>query len=70
MAILRLSMRQFEPFIFAIFQPTIFKFWVLIENYTIYYIFEITSIADDFSSGNKLYLIECVYRMRIQKISF
>jgi hypothetical protein len=32
MAILRLSIRPLS--IFAIFRPTIFKFWTLIENYT------------------------------------
>jgi hypothetical protein len=31
-AILRLSIRQFEPCIFVIFNPTILKFWILIEN--------------------------------------
>jgi hypothetical protein len=33
MAILRLSIRPSEPFIFAIFKPTILKFEILIENY-------------------------------------
>jgi hypothetical protein len=31
-AILRLSIRQFEPCIFVIFKPKILKFWILIEN--------------------------------------
>jgi hypothetical protein len=30
MAILRLSIRPSEP---SIFEPTIFKFWILIEDY-------------------------------------
>jgi hypothetical protein len=33
MAILRLSIRQPEPGIFAIFKLAIFKFWILIEDY-------------------------------------
>jgi hypothetical protein len=33
MAFLRLSIRPSEPYIFAIFKPTIFKFRILIENY-------------------------------------
>jgi hypothetical protein len=33
MAILKLSIRPSDPFIFVIFKPTIFKFWVLIEDY-------------------------------------
>jgi hypothetical protein len=33
MVILRLSTRPFEPCIFAILKPTIFKFWILIEDY-------------------------------------
>jgi hypothetical protein len=33
MAILHLSIRPSEPCIFAIFTPTIFKFWILIETY-------------------------------------
>jgi hypothetical protein len=33
MAILRLSIRPSEPFIFAIFKPTILKFEILMENY-------------------------------------
>jgi hypothetical protein len=33
MAILHLSIRASEPCIFAIFKPTIFKFWILIGDY-------------------------------------
>jgi hypothetical protein len=33
MAILRLSIRPSEPCIFAIFKPTIFKFWIHIDDY-------------------------------------
>jgi hypothetical protein len=33
MAILHLSIRSSEPCIFAIFKPTIFKFWILIKDY-------------------------------------
>jgi hypothetical protein len=33
MAILRLSIRLSEPCIFAIFRPTLFKFWIIIEEY-------------------------------------
>jgi hypothetical protein len=33
MAILHLSIRLYEPCIFAILKPTIFKFWRLIEGY-------------------------------------
>jgi hypothetical protein len=32
MGILRLSFRPSEPCIFANFKPTIFKFWILIED--------------------------------------
>jgi hypothetical protein len=34
MAILRLSIRRPLPCIFAIFKPTIFNLWILIEDYT------------------------------------
>jgi hypothetical protein len=34
MAILRLSIRLSELCIFAVFRPTIFNFWILIEDYT------------------------------------
>jgi hypothetical protein len=33
MTILRLSIRSYEPCIFANFKSTIFKFWILIEDY-------------------------------------
>jgi hypothetical protein len=33
MAILHLSIRPSESYIFAIFKPTIFKFWILLEDY-------------------------------------
>jgi hypothetical protein len=33
MAILRLSIRPSEPCIYAIFKPTVFKFWIHIEDY-------------------------------------
>jgi hypothetical protein len=33
MAILHLSIRLSEPCIYAIFKPTIFKFWIFIEGY-------------------------------------
>jgi hypothetical protein len=35
MAILHLSIRTFEPCIFAIFKPTIFKFWIILEDYIV-----------------------------------
>jgi hypothetical protein len=33
MTLLHLSIRPSEPYIFAIFRPTIFKFWILIEDH-------------------------------------
>jgi hypothetical protein len=33
MTILHLSIHPSEPYIFAIFKPKIFKFWILIEDY-------------------------------------
>jgi hypothetical protein len=33
MAILLLSIRRTEPCIFAISRPTIFKYWIIIEDY-------------------------------------
>jgi hypothetical protein len=34
MAVLRLSIRRSVPCIMAIFKPTIFNLWILIEDYT------------------------------------
>jgi hypothetical protein len=33
MAILRFPISPYEPYIFAVFKPVNFKFWILIENY-------------------------------------
>jgi hypothetical protein len=54
MAILRLSIRPSGPCIFVICQPTIFKFWILIEHYI--RINETFGFFDSLSISSKLEL--------------
>jgi hypothetical protein len=55
MAILRLSVHSPEPFIFAIFKPKIFKFWILMEDFMrindTFRFFDLSSISPEIELG-------------------
>jgi hypothetical protein len=54
MVILHLCIRPSEPCFFAIFKPTIFKFWILIEDYI--RINDTFGFSDSFSISSEIEL--------------
>jgi hypothetical protein len=62
MTILRLPIRLFAPCIFNIFKPTIFRLWILIEDYIkmneTFGFFDLLSISSEIELGLGLWQIK------------